>query len=661
MAEMATLGEQGLRSARGRSALHTVTLEHVLYASIFAIGVAVRFWGLSRLPLNTLEAINSWAAWQRAMPDVVGPAVEVSSPLFSHMQTLLFWLGANGDAAARVVSAAAGSLLVLVPWLLRSVLGRVTALALSFLLALDPWLVAFSRYADGAMLSALLAILLLALATACCLEETTQPVRGFPGSRKRYSSLIALAGGLYLASGHMAWSFLPVLFVFAALNFDALRRGMPLGRGTALWFIVGFLAGATGWLVSPNGIGLFSASLTTWIDTVVAGDAPGVASRAAATQPIWWPLIVLLSDQPFVALFGLGGLVHMSLRRKLGATLPLHWQTLLWFWLAWGVVLCLLPGRSEYSLLVLIMPLLFGAAYATGHLIAIAPLGPAWRETLGVVSTLLLLLASAGFWAAALISSPALDMLMLQALLLILLLSASILVFFGVWSSWNQALWAGLVVLGMALLLTSLGATWRVNHWTDLDSRGGLFAEHGDGGLRRLVADIETLSAQRVGDPHEMTVIIDEASLDQPTTISALDPNAATVAAGTDDSLNVLLAWHLRNMRRLQWGASSDATSINDVQPLVISGPTREGPPTLIAGKDYMGSTYRVRSIGTHGAEWRFSEGTAGIEASQQHLRSVLERTWSERLQPWLRWSLYRKGDAQAEHESVILWASRPE
>ncbi|MFN2200502.1 MAG: hypothetical protein ACK2UO_04815 [Caldilineaceae bacterium] len=635
---------------RPRFSAHSITMEHVLYASILAAGLAIRFIGLARMPLNGTEAANSWAAWRVAMA-VDGPDTGLpTSVLFLHLQSLIFWLGANGDAAARVVSAAAGALLILVPWLLRALMGRTAALALCAFFALDPWLVALSRTADGAMLSTLLAILLLALLVDLALSHTKQGEEKadddvqVDGRRRRTTILTALVAGLFVTSGQMAWAFAPVLAAFVALNFSALRRAVSVDGAVIASFVGAFLVGATGWLIDPAGIGLVSASLTEWIDMVVGSEAART-SVVGGLYPAGWSWRALAADQPLVTLLGVGGLLHMTWRRRTAATVSVRWQVLLWGWLGWGLILNALPGRSPFTLVMLALPLLFGAAYALGEVISAAPVGAAWRETITVVGVVLLLLASAGLWVTALVSTPTIDFLVLQAVLLILLLSAAILLFFGIWVGWSYAAWAGVVAFGITLLVFNVGATWRVNHHYDTGRVTGLFSDVGDLGIRQLVADVETLSAHISGDAQEMDVIVEETGVQGP-----------DGSARYDTGRQALLAWYLRNMRRVHWGEPVEGLPESRPRPLVISAQGTEGYPAILSGEDYAGSDYRIR-LGLADA----GKGSGPVVDDRQGLRARIERLWSQRLQPWFRWAMYRGGGAQTGSEFVTLWAPRQE
>jgi hypothetical protein len=374
-----------------------------------------------------------------------------------------------------------------------------------------------------------------------------------------------------------------------------------------------------------------------------------VAGALRGSYGIGWSLRTLLADQPFVVFFGLVGLAQMTWRPRTREADRVRLVEVLWFWLAWGVLLNLLPGRGPTSLLVLALPLLFGAADAVGRVVHSVPSGEKRRELLAVVGTLMLLMVSAGFWAASLSSSPALDLLGFQALLLLLLLAAAILVFFGIWSGWLEAAWAGAVVLGVAMLIVNIGATWRVNHWFEPGRPGGLFTTSSELGIRELAADVQQLSAQRAGDPHELPVIL------QGIATQSADMDTAVLSTSGVNERRVLLGWYLREMRRLYLEGNDPAMELTR-SPLVISSPEARSYPALLEGKDYVGTDYVIISEIPSAPV-----GNAGVEEGPTGVRQRLERAWSGSVQPWLRWALYRSGVTPSAVDSVTLWAPREE
>jgi predicted membrane-bound mannosyltransferase len=185
------------------------TVERMLYAGLLAAALALRLHHLGEDPLSAAEAAQTWPAWTRALGDSGMAPLELDLPvsaLLFALQSSLFWiLGAGGDAVARGPSAVVGGLLVLVPWLLRPVLGRATAVVLAALLAVDPVLIALSRRVDSAILTGFAAL----LTVACVLRAETDDLTGRPDSRsRRWLSRAAVAAGILLVSGPQFWNVL---------------------------------------------------------------------------------------------------------------------------------------------------------------------------------------------------------------------------------------------------------------------------------------------------------------------------------------------------------------------------------------------------------------------------------------------------------------------
>ena len=99
--------------------------------------------------MDAPEAAQAMQAWRL----VTGKTPTGSySPLLVSLQALLFSLFGASDMAARLFPALAGSALVMLPFLIRSSVGRLGALAASLALAISPSLVYSARYGDGAAL-----------------------------------------------------------------------------------------------------------------------------------------------------------------------------------------------------------------------------------------------------------------------------------------------------------------------------------------------------------------------------------------------------------------------------------------------------------------------------------------------------------------------------
>src|SRR5690349_9950973 len=188
-----------------------LTLERLLYGILVLLAIGMRFVALGEQPLNTLEVANAWPAWLTAWAVHAPNTPTPTSPLLYSLHTILFWITGGSDALARCLPALAGVAVVWLIWYWREWLGRTTALFAAFLLAVDPWQVAFSRLADGAILSVALGLL--------TLIGLTHWLQLSPAAAKqaRWQSIIAVSAGLLLVSGAQAWSFVPVIGLFIFL------------------------------------------------------------------------------------------------------------------------------------------------------------------------------------------------------------------------------------------------------------------------------------------------------------------------------------------------------------------------------------------------------------------------------------------------------------
>ena len=137
-----------------------LTWEVALYGLILVLGLVLRLGLLEARIMDVPEAEQAGQAWQLATG---GTPAGRWSPLLLSGQALLFALFGASDTTVRLLPALAGSLIVLLPFFLRSRVGRVGALAAALALAISPTLVYSARTGDGATLLAFCAFGALAL------------------------------------------------------------------------------------------------------------------------------------------------------------------------------------------------------------------------------------------------------------------------------------------------------------------------------------------------------------------------------------------------------------------------------------------------------------------------------------------------------------------
>lgn len=253
----------------GRNLLAWLTVERFLYGTIWVAALAIRLAALGRWPLDEAGANTALAAWRTIQGSAWRP--EFYSPLLYDVHLLLFYLTRATDATARLLPALGGALLALVPYGLRSLLGRRGALAVAALLAFSPTWVHFSRRADGAALPAL-AVMLMMLAAA-------RYHRARDGRAWRLGA-IALGAGLTSGAGIYTPLLAGALWALAAWLWrgrwpGAWRtlRALALGLRREHAYLAGgaVLLLGSGFTFNPGGIGATANLAEQWAGALFSG------------------------------------------------------------------------------------------------------------------------------------------------------------------------------------------------------------------------------------------------------------------------------------------------------------------------------------------------------------------------------------------------------
>lgn len=358
---------QGSGTERGAASDSRALLWLLLPTGIIAL--LLRLTALGEMVLTQAEAQNAWPAWATVHGiawEPAGPRLHAASPLLNNALWLLFQCVDGGDALARAVPALLGSLLVFLPWFFRRWLGHWGTSAAMILLAFDSWQLAFSRLADGAILSSFFAMALLA-----CMEGTGEASEGgyIQGLSARSVSLIsAVILALFAASSPEFWSFAPPIAAYFLLAGGRVRRGgggvgVPAQRhlrefmavfGVSL-FLALSLFGAR-W----ENIQALGSSLTEWLRTWV--------TTAPIEHSVEWMLVRILREQPLTLVAGAAGLLTLwrGLNRK-DSDLARRRALALFLWILWGMILTLRGGRGPAGLLIMNLPLKLAAAVALGR------------------------------------------------------------------------------------------------------------------------------------------------------------------------------------------------------------------------------------------------------------------------------------------------------
>ena len=610
-----------------------LSVERLLYGVAVVVALWLRLWALGGQPLSPWEASNSWPAWLTANALTVENTPSPNSALYYGLQWLLFWSGVNSDAGARFWSAVAGVTMIALVWWWRDVLGRRVALITTFLLAIDSWLLAFSRLADGAIVS--LGLGLLALVAV-------SKVAALPASL-RWKQALAASIGLLIVSGPMGWNFLAIVALWGGLNWSGLSAARIQERHWLLWAAGGATFGATFLFMRMDGVAWIASGTSVWLSQFDGRIAGPTLPLITGGYGIGWPWQRLWADAAPLLPVGIGGLVLLllrTLRRSAEDTHSRRILTLCAGWLLWGIVLAVLPGRSPLALPMVGLPLLIFSAYALDALMRSVPRDLDWREVGAVILTVTILLVSGHFWLTALLASRNYDPVLVQATMVIFGLVLAILVAFGLWANRRDAAWVAAALVAMLLVVFYVRGSWKLNFGNVLAEPAGWQATVAHPEVRLLVSDMETLSAHRSGDPYQLPVQVQIA----PYTLR----DGRVVPARPDP----VIGWELRNMRNLTWVASPSVGQDADPLPLVLTPATLgEESAALDLPDSYAGSRYHVDA-------WWLPET---LSNSNSALPPEGEELWGRAfvasVQPWWRWLIYREATEAPQNRDVILWA----
>ena len=530
---------------------NTSQRDNTLFILAFILALTLRLVRLDVLPLSDFEA--NWALQAFHLSQNAHPALS-PQPGYILPTAVIFFIFGSSDFSARILPALAGSLLVMVPYILRDKLPGKSAIILAFFLALEPGLIAMSRTAGSPLLAVSFSLLALSLWLTKCPQWA-----GF-------------FGALALLSGPALWPGLVALGVAMLVagrfpkqeneaNPDSAEGETPSAR--EMWkpaLITGgitLLGIGTLFLLSPEGLGAAFSSLPAYL----RGWAQSV------DVPPTRLLLTIAVYEPFFVIFALITLVRGIIARD-------RQVIFLAVWIALVLTLSLLyPSRQVADLAWLLVPL---AALAAMEVSRALGFGSENRWEIGgmVILTFAVLVFAALDFAGLAMTNPTPEDTRIRWILLggaLLLLVVSItLVAFG-WSlevARKGALWGFVAVMTLYTISVATGAA----------------------GLRANV----TQELWRT-DPQPAQAALLRRTID----------DLSTWNKGTDSALGVTvygidspsLAWELRN----QTVTYASAAPTDSSSPIVI------GPfdPQAAFGAEYRGQDFIWRRYpGWNTASW---------------------------------------------------------
>lgn len=596
-----------------------LTLESLLYAVIFAVGLALRWWNLGLYPLSDGEALQSLAVFQLFGYDLV----EVSnySPLLVSVNGLIFLLFQDSDVTARLVSVLFGTALIVLPLTLRRQLGSVVCLLASSLLAISPTAIFLSRTLNSEIAVAVGALMI---------------VSGFfnwtEDGQQRW--LYLLAGGLavMVTAGPMAYSILVIFAVFVLLRLAAFKslwsqalsnsdadQGIASAEGgssnsrkaedeieskgfsltpdlqqAAIFFLVAVILLSTAATFNLSGFGVMTGLVGDWLSRFGLQAQPNAGFNAVFLLTIY---------EPFLVIGGLVGLAYALLNGKL-----LHLTFVGWF-IGALVLDLVMGGRPGGSVILPLVPLAFLVAVALADLgEGLLKWGSWGNEGLILVSGLVI--GSFGYiylsgWT---IRDCAENDMFCQLAWLnavaALALFVVIVAFFALAVGGMGVALRGAAITGVVIgLLAAINIGWRLNYGPLMNLAYQPLA--GIPASTELVALTDTLTSESVVRAGDKTLL-------DITLVGPIRPS---------------LQWQLRDYKWL--------TQVNSIV---------ESP----------GTTAIITPASTEGEESDFGLGEAYIGQD-----FALDALWSPvGMQPkaLIKWLIFREGPERPQSNQVVLW-----
>ncbi len=125
-----------------------LTVEGAGYLTLFVLALLTRFWDLGSRAMNHDESLHTYYSWQffDHYDYIHNPLMH--GPALFHMNAFAYFLFGDNDVSARIVPAIFGTLIVMMPALLRKpgLLGRWGALSASAILLFSPSILYYSRF-----------------------------------------------------------------------------------------------------------------------------------------------------------------------------------------------------------------------------------------------------------------------------------------------------------------------------------------------------------------------------------------------------------------------------------------------------------------------------------------------------------------------------------
>ena len=138
----------------GNRSVPTSWWELASYAVLMSTAAAIRLWDLGTRAMHHDESLHAYYSWRLAEGEGYEHLPMTHGPFQFEASAAIFYVLGDSDFTGRLLYALVGTVLVGMPFFLRSRLGRLGALIVSALLVFSPAMLYFSRFARNDILMA---------------------------------------------------------------------------------------------------------------------------------------------------------------------------------------------------------------------------------------------------------------------------------------------------------------------------------------------------------------------------------------------------------------------------------------------------------------------------------------------------------------------------
>jgi uncharacterized protein (TIGR03663 family) len=345
--------------------------EVVAYATLLTVGFVLRIWDVGARAMHHDESLHATYAWYLFKGRGYHYDPLMHGPLQFYIMALFYVLFGDNEVTARLFAVLCGTAIIVLPFFLRSYMGRTGALVASVFLTVSPAFLYFSRFARDDIYLAFFSLLLVVA------------MWGYLRTRQvRYIYIGAAAAALAMASMEAAYI---TFFIFGTfIGFMVLkefltgedRRGYFTAAiasisldtwlyAAAIFVVITVLLFST-FFTNPYGIwdsryGLLNPNRQDILGGLLYWKTQHGVARGG--QPWFYYLLLYGLYEQFAAVFGVVGAIWALLRRNAFTTFLLYWSAMALAIYSWA------GEKMPWLLLHSLLPIALLAATFTGHLL----------------------------------------------------------------------------------------------------------------------------------------------------------------------------------------------------------------------------------------------------------------------------------------------------